>query len=262
MKYRLKKTAGRYDHDAPGDFAPMDRVSSPQDREELDRFHTNLDSKVDTQAMLQKLFGYAQTSREKERAKARKLFRQGEVATSNAPGLQPNVLETPPLEQEAGLAHAVKTASVEKMAGMARVRRIGFSAVRKKAFETGTAGVGLDNAAEVAGMKLERRMARYPGGEGGYFKAHGFKEPKGKATKETATALVNQFRPTRAAQVSKTASIAPRVDAWFEKNAHLLLTEAQRRYPELLKAAAIPSPTLKRGKSTPMVQSSLAGGSA
>jgi hypothetical protein len=170
MKYRLKKTAGRYDIDAPhqSSIGPSQpNIASPQDREELDRFHTHLDSKVDTQATIQKLFSYAKTNRERERAKAKKLFVQGGVATTNSPGLQPNVLETPALEQDAGLAPAVKT-----------------------------------------------------------------------------------------------ASIAPRVDAWFEKNAHLLLTEAQRRYPELLKAAAVPSPTLKRGKSTPMVQSSLAGGSA
>jgi hypothetical protein len=175
MKLRLKKTAGRYDTDAPyqSSFMPSvpENMASQRDREELDRFHTTLDSRVDTQATLKKLFDYATTSREKERAKAKKLFTQAGVASTNSPGLQPNVLETPALEQDAGLAPAVKTASAE-------------------------------------------------------------------------------------------FSIAPRVDAWFEKNASSLLTEAQRRYPELLKAAAIPSPSLKRGKSTPVVASSLSGGSA
>jgi hypothetical protein len=177
MKLRLKKTAGRYDTDAPYQSAHVpsvpENMASQRDREELDRFHTTLDSRVDTQATLKKLFGYATTSREKERAKAKKLFTQAGVASTNSPGLQPNVLETPALESDAGQAPAVKTASMEPA-----------------------------------------------------------------------------------------YSITPRIDAWFEKNASSLLTEAQRRYPELLKVAAIPSPTLKKGKSTPAVASSLSGGSA
>ena len=180
MKLRRIKTAGRYDVDAPSQSSYMSSVpqniAAPQDREELDRFHTTLDSRVDTQAILKKLFNYSTTSREKERAKAKKLFRQGEVASSNSPGYQPNMLETPPTELDAAGAQ-ISTSSKQ-------------------------------------------------------------------------------------ASVAPAYEIAPRVDAWFEKNAHLLMTEAQRRYPELLKVAAIPSPTLKRGKSTPIIKSSLSGGSA
>jgi len=153
-----------------------ENMASQRDREELDRFHTTLDSRVDTQAILKKLFNYSTTSREKERAKAKKLFRQGEVMSTNSPGYQPNMLETPPTELDA-------------------------------------AGAGISTS-------------------------------------------------SKQASVEPAYDLAPRVDAWFEKNANSLLTEAQRRYPELLKVAAIPSPTLKKGKSTPAVASSLSGGSA
>jgi len=180
MRYRLKKVAGRYDTDAPHQSTYMpstpDSIASPRDREELDRFHTTLDSRVDTQAILKKLFGYATTSREKERAKAKKLFRQGEVMSTNSPGYQPNMLETPPTELDAASA-PISTSSKQ-------------------------------------------------------------------------------------ASVAPAYELAPRIDAWFEKNASSLLTEAQRRYPELLKAAAIPSPALKKGKSTPATKSSLSGGCA
>jgi hypothetical protein len=240
--------------------------------EPRDQFHKILQTKADKQFTLDTMFSANATTREKERAKARKLFVQAPVASTSSPALSAPLDKT----SAAYLSDAeMKILGMEKTAGMARIRRIGMSAVRKGAFTTGTAGKGLDNAAEVAGMKLERRMARYPGGEAGYVKAHGLKEPKGEVTKETATALVNQFRPNRAAKVSKlkevTASVAPHVDAWFEKNASSFLSPAQLRYPELLKAAADTKtvPNLKRGPATASAtrgavptRSSLSGGAA
>lgn len=176
MKIRLRKLAHvARDHDAPPRSLNVD-PSSAQDREELDRFHMQLQTKVDTQAALEHHLSHTVSTREKERASARKLFRQAQVATTMAPSLQPDML-TPPPEP--------------------------------------TPDVG----------------------------------------------------PTPV----KLASIAPNVDAWFEKNASSLLTDAQQRYPELLKVAAGVQtvPNLKRGKVTAAmtpgatpVQSGLAGGSA
>lgn len=41
-------------------------------------------------------------------------------------------------------------------------------------------------------------------------------------------------------------SAAKNVEAYFQKLAHPNMTEAQRRYPELLKVAAIPTPALSK----------------
>jgi hypothetical protein len=78
------------------------------------------------------------------------------------------------------------------------------------------------------------------------------------------------FRPGQKGMVplNKAASVAPSVDAWFEKNASAFLTEAQRRYPELLKVAADtrPVPVEKKvaikGSGATGRQSNLSGGSA
>lgn len=80
---------------------------------------------------------------------------------------------------------------------------------------------------------------------------------------------------TMAPTLQKEASITPALDAFFEKNAKALgLTEAQLRYPELLKVAAgrsamasQPTPDLSKRKVTAnsgpdAVKSSLSGGSA
>lgn len=73
-------------------------------------------------------------------------------------------------------------------------------------------------------------------------------------------------------ELMKTGSVAPNVDAFFEKLANAQTTEAQRRYPELLKVAApragtfkVPDTTLKRptpGFGENPSKSSLSGGSA
>jgi hypothetical protein len=66
---------------------------------------------------------------------------------------------------------------------------------------------------------------------------------------------------TMAPPLAKTAS----VDTFFDKLAELSMTDAQRRYPELLKVAGpltVPAPTLKRAKSSTAVTSSLAGGAS
>jgi hypothetical protein len=80
--------------------------------------------------------------------------------------------------------------------------------------------------------------------------------------------LTNQAcSPSKPKKLSlkKTASVAPSVDQWFEKNAQALLTEAQQRFPELLKVAQ-PVPVDKTIKpktngKTP-AQASLSGGAA
>lgn len=68
-------------------------------------------------------------------------------------------------------------------------------------------------------------------------------------------------QPPRLQEFKKTASI----DYFFDKLSELSLTDAQRRYPELLKVAGpltTPSPTLKRAKSAVATTSSLAGGAS
>lgn len=70
----------------------------------------------------------------------------------------------------------------------------------------------------------------------------------------------------------KTASVAPRVDEWFEKNSSVFLSEAQRRFPELLKVAgnecgklpgAVLAKRARTSSSGPIPsQSMLSGGSA
>lgn len=78
--------------------------------------------------------------------------------------------------------------------------------------------------------------------------------------------------PSYGNPVSKTASVAPRVDEWFEKNSSVFLSDAQRRFPELLKVAGneqakLPGAVLnkrpKTSSSGPISsQSMLSGGSA
>lgn len=75
-----------------------------------------------------------------------------------------------------------------------------------------------------------------------------------------------------ATEKTASASPAPHVDAFLEKLANSQTTEAQRRYPELLKVAApragtfkVPDTTLKRptpGFGENPTQSALSGGSA
>lgn len=72
---------------------------------------------------------------------------------------------------------------------------------------------------------------------------------------------------TKRESKTKKASVAPHVDAWFEKNAHLLRSEAQNRFPELLKVAAEPKLLASKIRRSPTsgptpVQSALTGGSA
>lgn len=73
---------------------------------------------------------------------------------------------------------------------------------------------------------------------------------------------------TMAPTLAKTASVTHNVDTFFEKLAEANLTQAQKRYPELLKASAAPgvgtrpSPALKRPVTATPAQSSLAGGAA
>jgi hypothetical protein len=90
--------------------------------------------------------------------------------------------------------------------------------------------------------------------------------------KATGIAAANQARlkelfvqapaaETMAPSLAKTAA----VDTFFDKLAELSMTDAQRRYPELLKVAGpltTPSPTLKRAKSATAVTSTLAGGAS
>ena len=143
-----------------------------------DQFLAELQSRADTQHELARDFGptYALT-RATERAKARKLFTQGAVATTNAPSLQNDATTPPPPEM------------------------------------------------------IEAARNLPPPAE--------------------------RITPP----IEKSASIAPRVDAWLEKNANLLMTDAQRRYPELLKVAR-PVPQIKRGKTAIPVRSGLSGGAA
>ena len=160
-------------HSRPGNLA------SPRDKQELDQFHMQLQSKVETQDELTGRFSHAVTSREKERAVARKLFKQAPAAQTMAPGLQPDVL-TPPEDES----------SNETSSGPVKVA-----------------------SAEIILRRCE-------------------------------------------------GSLAPRVDAFLEKAAAATMTEAQRRYPELLKVAARPAPALKKRPSALPVQSGISGGSA
>jgi hypothetical protein len=150
--------------------------ASAKDKEELGRFHMQLQSKVDTQGELQSIFGHETTSREKERALARKLFKQAPAASTMAPILQPDVLTEPAVHEPEIGQGPMKLASAEL---------------------------------------VERRLSGSP---------------------------------------------APRVDAFLEKNASAFMTEAQRRYPELLKVACTRS-TPKRKTVVP-TQAQLSGGSA
>ncbi len=54
--------------------------------------------------------------------------------------------------------------------------------------------------------------------------------------------------------VDQTPPLSQNVDAFFEKRAYL--TDAQRRYPELQKVAALPTPGLNKGK--PLFQNTIA----
>jgi hypothetical protein len=162
-----------------------------------EQFLQELQSRVDTQLELARDFGpsYALT-RATERAKARKLFSQAAVATTNAPLLQNDATVMPPQE------------AIEAARNLPRAEKIPISAEPE--------------ASKLASVEeiIEQRCA---------------------------------------------GSIAPRVDAFLEKNASLFMTDAQRRYPELLKAAGSmtrPVPTTKRAKSAMPVRSGLSGGAA
>jgi hypothetical protein len=57
------------------------------------------------------------------------------------------------------------------------------------------------------------------------------------------------------------------VDAWFEKNAQLNMSAAQRKFPELMKVAhlrkeAAIKRVVTKAKGAPAVQASISGGSA
>jgi tyrosyl-tRNA synthetase len=73
---------------------------------------------------------------------------------------------------------------------------------------------------------------------------------------------------TMAPTLAKTASVTENVDAFFDKLAEDSKTDAQKRYPELLKISVAPgvgtrpTPAVKRPASALPVQSSLAGGAA
>lgn len=68
-------------------------------------------------------------------------------------------------------------------------------------------------------------------------------------------------------ELQKTASVAPATEQFFQKLAHATMTDAQRRFPELLKVAApgiqrVPLGSLKKPCGALPVKSGLSGGSA
>lgn len=92
------------------------------------------------------------------------------------------------------------------------------------------------------------------------------KKPAGKCTNCGAPAPTSggKCEYCKREEFTKTSSIAPNVDAFFEKlSAAMGPDEAQQRYPELLKVAQQPAPNLKvRPKTTGAVRSDMSGGSA
>lgn len=76
-----------------------------------------------------------------------------------------------------------------------------------------------------------------------------------------------QTGTTPSHDAQKTASVAPNVEAFFDKLAEARLTDAQRRYPELQKVAVgspvkVPGLALKKPPGAIPARSSLSGGSA
>ena len=105
-----------------------------------------------------------------------------------------------------------------------------------------------------------------------------FHQTPGAETSSMSPQLSPDFKPAKLDEFSKnrpppsklvTASVTANVDAFFEKLSEARKTEAQRRYPELLKASAAPGgrgtfptpATSKKARGTP-TQSSLSGGAA
>lgn len=242
--------------------------------EELAQFKWTVRNRSDTQMEADALFERNPEVRKKDRAELEKLFIQTPAAVTNAPNLQ-------------------KQASVEKVAGLKRGLRILHSQA-KNAAKGKPDSPGLKEAWETAVDKMGRRAAKAAGDHPAHaesskpfrpFIKKTLSHPQNKSAIRRGLGDVKSLMASRAAQVAKTVTasvkcICPKpncpackkqktsaIDTYLAKQERTKLSEAQVRFPELLKVAA-PAPILPKkispdAKSGPTpAQSSLSGGSA
>jgi hypothetical protein len=221
------------------DVMLLDNHKPAAPTEPLDQLKRIIETRADKQFTLDRMFSANATTREKERAKAQKLFVQGRVATTDRPILAKTLHEDHSHEVHAG----------------PMVDKVGMAVLTDEEMEI----LGMEKKAGKASLhpqfvsRLLQDVSDYTGTP--------VRVLKRRATQATKRAV------KQAKKKEKRGSVAPTVDAWFQKHASQFLTQAQRRNPEMLKAAAL----MRRNKTTPTsapgpgpvaVRSSLSGGAA
>lgn len=125
--------------------------------------------------------------------------------------------------------------------------------------KTAVSNLGAEEVAQMKAKVLTRAATRAEADLLFHHKATGIAAANQKRLKELFVQA--DGAETMAPSLAKTAA----VDQFFDKVASANLTEAQVRYPELLKVAGPltnPAPSLKRLKSAVATTSSLAGGAS
>lgn len=227
--------------------------------EELARVKRMVLTRADTRAEADVLFGgTAKDMRQADREKLKKLFVQMEAAQTMAPNLQ----------KEARIFGESKPGGIDNSAIPYKIRQRQFKEYAKekarekptgygKAIGTGAlvgGGVGL-----LGGVPGALGGAAIGGLTGALAAAHDKANirsaeralRKGGLDDELAKVIARKTRDREQGRelrqdirhwelmrgLEKRSSVSPQVDAFFEKVAQASLTDAQRRYPELLKVA-------------------------
>lgn len=195
-----------------------------------ERFHMMLNTRLENDFEFRELFTDAYKAMKRgDQSKMKKLFVQHAANITQAPNLAPEIPE-PPLEDTDP-----------------------FGSGQPSSTSVGDGGKLVNSAPPPSPKPKKLKLARA-------------KLPTRERVLKTGRKVATYMARHRdvATEVSKTAA----VDAWFEKNASAFLTEAQRRYPELLKAAADTRPVpvdkttrMKASKPVP-AQAALSGGAA
>lgn len=212
-------------------------VGPKYSQEEAERLKAVLRTRADDQFELDKLFAGNPNIRHQTRQKLERLLIQSEAAETMAPGLQRDMSKMAFVtDAEAKILGLEKTALSRQTVGTALGKRMARAGVRY-GDEAGAAAVRSNRPVY---DKWVKKFGRFDPNKGD-IKSHMLRSFKSETKK------------------LKTASIAPNVDAWFEKNA------------SVLKKAGIPSPAIG-AKATRITatarpgrvpaQSNLAGGSA
>jgi hypothetical protein len=264
--------------------------------EELERVQRTVLTRDETRAEADLLFGeYAKDMRKEDRALLEKLFAQTPAAVTMAPNLQKNASKrvgmlklastlacgpdggenwltqfegTSLLPQAIALEEQNLQMEQEDIQGRIEEQHR-YSQQDQERNARYQKGDQLRMEKRVLALELAKQKAGLSGGEEGaepppegHPEEQGAKEPQ-QPPQEPPQA------PPQAPGAQKTASITPRVDAFFEKLS--APTDAQRRYPELMKVAGgagtVKTPNTKarvttdRSGPTP-TKSDLSGGSA